>query len=83
MATQTTIKVICDICKKEMSKIHAHNQHTLTVIFTTEQTEGQPVKPYLSAQKIDTCNHCEEIILSGKMVFAYGAQGHNTFFFKD
>lgn len=83
MATKTIIKVFCDICKKEMSNIYKHDPQPLTVVFTTEQTEGRSVTPYLSTLKLDWCHDCEDTMLSGKMVFAQGAMGYNTYYFKE
>lgn len=81
MATETIIKVTCDICKNEMSSI-SHNNRSLSVIFTTEQTEGRSIKPYISTEKLDWCKKCEENILKGNMVFAQGAQGYNIYYFE-
>lgn len=78
----TEIKVTCDICKGEINKIHANNQQSLTVIFTTEQTEGRSTKSHLSTQKLDWCIQCESIMLKGNMLFASGAQGYNTYWFE-
>lgn len=80
--TIATTNLYCDICKKQ---INTDNQekfnHELTVIFTTEQTEGYSVKPYLRTQKLDICPECMNKILEGNMVFAKGAQGINEYYF--
>lgn len=46
------------------------------VIFVTEQTEGRPVKPYISYQDLDLCNECRNIVLR---IEANGAQGMNQY----
>lgn len=68
----------CDICKIECE---VHNKQ-LQIIFTSEQTEGRPTKPYLCMSKLDICNDCLDKVISGKAIFAHGAQGYNTFYFK-
>ena len=67
----------CDIhkCTNEAE----HKQQTLQVIFTTDQTEGRSVKPYLSIEKIDICQSCLDKILKGNYVFANGAMGYNEY----
>jgi hypothetical protein len=67
----------CDVCKTECK---VQNQQ-LQVIFTTEQTEGRSIKPYLCMSKLDICNDCLDKVISGKAIFAHGAQGYNTFYF--
>ncbi len=54
----------------------------LQVIFTTEQTEGRSVRPYLQMEKLDICAGCINKILTGITLWAHGAQGHNTYYFK-
>lgn len=70
----------CDIEKcgntKDVKKLR------LQVLFTTEQTEGRSVPTYLSDETLDICNSCLEKIKSGNYVYAHGAQGYNTFYFK-
>ena len=75
-------KITCDVCKEEMSSIHKDEKSHITVVFTTEQTEGRSVKPYLSNELIDLCNHCEQKIIKGRMIFGEGAMGHNRYWFK-
>lgn len=62
----------CDLCgsKNNVKEVN------YPVLFTTEQTEGRIVTPYISQSKIDLCEKCinEIIIITGR-----GAQGHNTF----
>jgi hypothetical protein len=71
----------CDIkdCKNT-TKVKALRIH---VIFTTDQTEGRSKSPYLSLEEFDICENCYNKILSGKMIFAFGAQGYNTYYFKE
>ena len=44
---QTITKTFCDICENEMPVTTV----PYPVIFTTEQTEGRPCKPYISVKK--------------------------------
>ena len=71
----------CDVCKKE-AKV---DNKSLPVIFTTEQTEGRGVKPYLTTSKLDICESCENHIVQGRgnFLWAHGAMGYNTYYFKD
>ena len=72
-------KIICDIegCNNKAEK---HIQSDLSVVFTTEQTEGTSTKPYLSLARIDLCDECMyEIVNEHKIPHAAGAQGHNTY----
>ena len=72
---------ICDIkdCKHEA----IHIDVTLQVIFTTDQTEGRSVDPYLSIGSIDLCDECMYKILQGNYVYGCGAQGYNEYKFKN
>jgi len=75
----------CDICaeiidtKQKWSGIHA----SIPVVFTTEQTEGRPIQPYLAQQGMDICHLCYAKIIKGKLPFGAGAQGYNRYCFKD
>ena len=75
-----TTTVSCDVCGDTK---HTKTEICLDVIFTTEQTEGRGSAPYLSNQKMDICPTCLSRILEGNYLFAHGAQGHNTYYFKD
>jgi hypothetical protein len=68
----------CDVCKKE-GRIEAIE---IQVIFTTDQTEGRSISPYLSREKVEICQDCMNKILQGNYLFAHGAQGYNTYYFK-
>lgn len=71
----------CDIndCKKECKS----QQEKLQVIFTTEQTEGRGCNPYLDTATINICDACKEKVLQGMPIFAYGAQGYNTYILRE
>lgn len=69
----------CDVCNAEMSK---PNHEMIQVIFTTEQTEGRSVKPYLCNCDFDICSKCHDIILDGNYLYAHGAMGFNNYYFK-
>lgn len=68
----------CDVCSKEKD-IKSIN---IDVVFLTDQTEGRYCEPYLSREKIDICEDCMIIVLSGKYIFGTGAQGYNKYSFK-
>lgn len=55
----------------------------ISVVFTTNQTDGYPSEPYLSTERIDFCDECKKKIFEGKQLFAYGCQGYNTYYFKE
>ena len=71
----------CDIkgCK---STAPQNVQKRIQVIFTTDQTEGRSVKPYLSEADIDICAKCLDNVLEGNYIYANGAMGHNEYYFK-
>jgi hypothetical protein len=69
----------CDVCEKE-AKI---TTKLVSVIFTTDQTEGRSCQPYLVTDRIDICKDCDKKILDGNFLYAHGAQGHNTYYFKE
>ena len=76
-----TEKWTCDIdgCNNPAK----HKEFGLQVIFTTDQTEGRSCDPYLSHVVIDLCHGCMTNILKyGKYIFAHGAMGHNTYYFR-
>lgn len=76
----TITKIICDI--KDCDVEAEHKQKTISVRFTTEQTEGRSTTPYLSGEKLDMCkDHYQEYIDSLPLV-ATGAQGYNDYTFK-
>lgn len=83
MAVRTEIKVTCDVCDSQMSPVNKDEKTEISVIQTTEQTEGRSCSPYLQTRKIDICNKCLEIILRGNMLFSHGAQGYNKYYFKE
>ncbi len=72
----------CDICEKEADIMNP--DYKLQVIFTTEQTEGRAVPhPYLQIAIMDICSRCLNRVLQGEAIWAHGAQGYNTYYFKD
>lgn len=69
----------CDI-KDCNNDVTSHKNMTIQVIFTTEQTEGRGVKPYLQTVVIDICEEClEKLVKNQKYIIASGAQGYNTY----
>lgn len=72
-------KYFCDICRK----IADYKSKRIQVTFETEQTEGRAITPYLEIDNLDLCEHCYKRIVDGSRVWAEGAQGHNTYYFKD
>lgn len=79
MSIKTVTTFHCDVCKAIMP-----TQTTLKIqtIFTTEQTEGKPCAPYLTHKDLDLCELCLTKIFDGNYLFASGAQGYNTYYFK-
>lgn len=72
-----TTTVSCDVC-------HATKdikEKTIQVIFTTEQTEGRYIAPYLSDCKMDICACCLNKVLKGNYLYGRGAMGFNTYLF--
>lgn len=77
---KTTI-INCDI--KDCTNVSNREEPLeLDVIFTSEQTEGRSCPPYLSSEKVDLCPQCINKVLEGNYIWANGAQGHNTYYFK-
>ena len=75
--TYTVVK--CDVCSKDKA-----SETSISVVFTTEQCEGRPTKPYLQNVEIDLCDDClGRVLLQGEHLFAHGAQGHNSYYFKE
>lgn len=74
--------VLCDVCGVSNAKGLVMESIKISVIFTTEQTEGRPIDPHLSIEKVDLCQGCLDKILQGNMLFGSGAQGNNTYQFK-
>lgn len=76
---------ICDIkdCGKDALEVGGTVACNLQVIFTTDQTEGRSCKPYFSMYCLDLCPEHTENLFRGNYIHAYGAQGNNTFYFKN
>jgi hypothetical protein len=79
MASKTIMS--CDI--KDCNSEKEVKTVKIQVIFTTEQTEGRSCAPYLSEERFDMCQECENKLLKGNYIFADGAQGYNTYYFKN
>jgi len=79
-------KYTCDIeeCKSECSNksLPTINQVSIQVIFTTDQTEGRSCSPYLDMKKVDICKSCMAKVLQGNYIWAHGANGYNSYYFK-
>ena len=71
--------MFCDVCKEEAK---VAEEKKIQVIFTTDQTEGRGTTPYLSIEKIDICQKCNDKILRGNYLIGSGAQGYNNYSFK-
>ncbi len=77
---QTTEEYFCDIldCGNKAYKKNVE----ISVIFTTEQTEGKWCIPYLETETLDLCKeHYNTVTSEGKMIYANGAQGCNHYYF--
>ena len=70
----------CDICRNEIAA--QGTPISLPVAFITEQTEGRPVEPYLSYEKLDVCSPCLKRFLKDLPLMGSGAMGANTYFWK-
>lgn len=75
---ETIIKYSCDICGSKNSV----TQQKISVVFTTDQSEGRPIKHYFNINEIDLCGSCLGEALRGKQIFASGVMGNNTYWFK-
>lgn len=73
MATITTHT--CDLCRNTATKL----KQNIPVVFMTEQTEGRPCKPHLTTESLDLCDGCLERVVDSYPLTAYGAQGSNTY----
>ena len=68
----------CDLCGSRNNV----EQHLITVIFTTEQTEGRSCPHYLSPEKVDLCDDdYQSMVTENRMPYGLGAQGHNLYAF--
>lgn len=76
-----TEKYLCDVSGCEENVPEDLRSKKIQVIFTTEQTEGRSVKPYLSTETLDICEKCLGRILEGNYLFGNGAQGYNQYNF--
>lgn len=69
----------CDI-KGCSNQVTLNRSLPIQVIFTTDQTEGRGVKPYLDNVRLDICEDClEKLVKNQKYIIASGAQGYNTY----
>lgn len=74
------ITVSCDICGGT-EEVTSDVQIPCT--FTTEQTEGRGVEPYIvRTDPIDVCKACMHRIINEQPVIGNGAQGHNNYQFR-
>jgi hypothetical protein len=55
----------------------------ISVVFTSDQTEGRSCAPYLTRERVTMCPNCYAKLLNGQQLFAYGCQGYNTYYFKE
>jgi endo-beta-N-acetylglucosaminidase D len=77
MSTRT--ETICDI--KGCAERADHKQKLVSVVFTTEQTEGRSVPPYLSGEKLDFCTKHYQQYINTLPLWAEGASGYNHYEF--
>lgn len=61
----------------------SEHEKEIFVVFKNEQTEGYPCKPYLSREKLIICPKCMDKMFNGKQLFGEGAQGNNSYYFKE
>jgi len=81
MSKTTVTTIACDVCKSK--SVATEDGIEIQVIFETNQTDGYPSKPYLSRQKLDLCAACLKEVYSGHYIFAHGAQGYNSYYFRE
>lgn len=75
-----TIIIKCDVCESDVD-VKADVQ--IPVTFTTEQTEGRSVEPYITrSDPIDICLRCIKRLTEEQPIYACGAQGHNSYKFR-
>ena len=74
---------VCDIDKCQNKVSEDYQKRLVPIIFTTEQTEGRTVTPYLAINKLDICKEHYDHISKGNFIYAHGAQGYNTYYFKN
>lgn len=80
MSKTTITKVCCDVCKQDLLESNARTP--IQVLFTTEQTEGRGCPTYLQKCVLDLCKSCIDNVLKGNYIWASGAQGYNTYYFR-
>jgi hypothetical protein len=83
MSTKTTVN--CDLCGVELLVDAAQKSHgrIVPVRFTTEQTEGRSIEPYLSNEKLDLCLSCMKHIVDELPLGGHGAMGGNTYYWRN
>ena len=69
----------CDIHKCDFDVGEKFRDKAIQVTFTTEQTEGRSIEPYLAVVTIDICEGCYNKLVKGAHIFASGAQGYNIY----
>lgn len=71
---KVTRECFCDLCG-----VSNANTFKPLVEFTTEQTEGRMVRPYITTTDVELCNDCLNKVV---VLRASGAQGNNKFWLK-
>lgn len=75
----------CDICHKEDKQgTDGWLYQCIPVVFHTEQNEGMGTTPYLDTKTyIDMCPECVKRFTDEYPLHAWGAQGYNTYKWKE
>lgn len=85
MSTRSIQIGTCDVCGVDDQEegMTVVREAQLTVVFTTEQTEGRPITPSLKVMSnIDLCRICRKHMTTNReMLMGAGAQGHNRYWF--
>lgn len=86
---KTVVEYYCDLCeskidlkkleKRELSTTKKSLETEVQVLFTTEQTEGQPTTPYIQSTGLHLCQECFNKYKASLPISASGAQGHNNY----
>lgn len=79
MATKTI--VTCDVKTPEHEGVVKSMK--MSIVFTTETTEGRGVTPYLTTETLDICSKClQRIVDTRTLLTGHGAQGYNDYYFE-
>ena len=70
----------CDLCGRQLAEGDMTHLDNVPVLFTTEQTEGRQVTPYVEQVPLDLCHDCVDHLVN---VYAIGAMGYNKYYWRE